>query len=158
MKEIILTKNQVALVDDADYDELNKFKWFADKNGKTFYAGRNSPTINGKRHTIHMHHEVIGKPPKGFETDHKNGRGTDNQRKNLRHVTHRQNQQNLKNIKKTSIYPGVGWHKARQKWRAYIVISYKNKHIGLFTSELEAFEAYKQAVEKLGEKVIAGTV
>lgn len=105
MKEISLTQEKVALVDDDLYEELNQFKWHAHKMRNTLYAVRHSPTINGKRPIIRMHHEIIGVPPTGFMTDHENGCGTDNQRENLRHVTNRQNQQNLKNKKKTSKYP-----------------------------------------------------
>jgi len=154
MKEIILTQGKVALVDDEDYERLNQHKWSADKNGNTFYARRMSPTVNGKRHGILMHHEIIGYPQKGFEVDHKNGDGLRNLRSNLRHITHRQNLQNLQNIKKTSKYPGVGWHKLREKWRAYISINNKAKHLGLFTNELKAFEAYESAVNELGEELL----
>ena len=156
MKEIILTQSQIALVDDDQYEFLIQWKWYADKpkTGYTFYAYRNSPTINGKRHRIAMHHEVIGKPPKGFVNDHRNGRGLDNQRHNLRHVTRRQNLQNLKNIKKSSRYPGVCWDKTRKKWNTKITINGKTKNLGLFVNELQAFNAYKQAVENLGEEVI----
>lgn len=156
MKEIELTQKQVTLVDDEDFERLNGWKWFALKDRKTFYVGRWLPKINGKRYIIFMHHEVIGKPPKGFETDHENGNGLDNQRNNLRHVTHRQNTQNRKNIKTSSRYPGVNWFKRDKKWRAHITINGSQKYLGSFTNEEEAFKAYCQAVNGLGEKIIKG--
>ena len=66
MKEIILTQGQTTLVDDEDYDELNKFKWYAhwSPDTKSFYARRNA-TKDGKRTTIRMHQQVI-KIPCGF--------------------------------------------------------------------------------------------
>jgi len=154
MKEIQLTQERVVLVDDEDYEKLNKFKWFAQKSTHTFYANRNSPRINGKRYLILMHHEVIGKPPKGFETDHRSGNGLDNQKENLHHVTHRQNTQNRKNENSSSKYPGVCWNRLREKWVARIEINGISKHLGVFTNERKAFEAYKYAVKSIGEKVI----
>ena len=38
MKKIKLTQGKFALVSDFDYTYLNQWKWFAVKNGKTFYA------------------------------------------------------------------------------------------------------------------------
>ena len=158
MKEIVLTQGQVAIVDDDMYEELNRFKWYAQKDKNTFYARRMKPAVNGKRSIIHLHREIIGVPPSGLVTDHRDGNGLNNQRYNLRHVTNRQNSQNLRNIKKTSKYTGIYWNKRDKKWLAQIKINEKMKFLGYFTIEAEAFEAYKQAVEKLGEKVIAGTV
>jgi len=42
MKKILLTQGQYALVDDADYEELSNFNWYAkwDAHTKSFYAGR----------------------------------------------------------------------------------------------------------------------
>lgn len=156
MKKIILTQNQVALVDDEDCEWLSQYKWYAKKCKKTFYAVRNSPRANGKQYQIYMHHEIIGYPPKGFEVDHRNGMGTDNQRENLRHVTRRQNMQNIKNIKKSSEFPGVYWYKAYKKWVAMIRINGKRKNLGYFKDERKAFETYKMAVEAIGEIVIDG--
>jgi hypothetical protein len=154
MKKIQLTQNRIALVDDVDFDILNQFKWCTQKLGNTYYATRHSPMVNGERHTILMHWEIIGKPPKGLMTDHRNGRGTDNQRKNLRFVTRRQNGQNQIHRNKSSQYPGVSWYKAYQKWRSRIVINGKSKHLGYFMDEYEAFNVYREAVELLGENVV----
>lgn len=150
MKEIQLTQGQVALVDDEDFERLNQFKWCAHKDTNTFYAKR---WISDKE-MITMHHEILGKPPKGFETDHESGDGLDNQRHNLRFVTHRQNCQNKRNIIKASQYPGVSWHNRSKKWRARIWINNVSKHLGLFVIEMDAFKAYRNAINALGETVI----
>lgn len=154
MKEIKLTQSQVALVDDCDFKKLAFFKWFAHKDGKIFYA-RRSFWINGKQDTIQMHYEIMGKPPAGLMTDHINGQGTDNRRKNLRFVTSRQNQQNQNNAKTSSKYPGVCWDKTRGKWMVGIKANGKRKFLGRFINEEEAFEAYKRAVNDLGETIIS---
>ena len=132
MKKIELTQGQVAIVDDDLYEELNRFKWHVARMGKLFYATRKLPTINGKQPMLYMHHEIIGKPQKGYVTDHISGIGTDNQRCNLRHVTQRQNCQNIKNIRTTSKYPGVTWHKEVDKWQAQIKINGKLKFLFLY--------------------------
>ncbi|MBE9594389.1 MAG: HNH endonuclease [Proteobacteria bacterium] len=155
MKEIPLTQNQVTLVDDKNFEFLNQWKWFANKNCNTFYAARALSIINGKRRIIKMHHEIIGYPPKGFEVDHKNGQGLDNQRHNLRFVTKRQNHQNRRNQKSSSKYPGVSWDKEKRKWEADITINGKFKFLGYFIDEFEAFDVYKQAVEAIGEEVLS---
>lgn len=57
MKQIELTKGQVAVVDDEDFEELAKYKWQAawDSDIKSFYAIRTSPRDSeGKRKTIRM--------------------------------------------------------------------------------------------------------
>lgn len=154
MKEIVLTQDKVALVDDNTFEMLNKFKWFAQKSDNTYYACRMLPRINGKHPQIKMHHVVIGKPPKGFKTDHKNGNGLHNFKNNLRHVTNRQNCQNRKNANDSSQYPGIYWHKQREKWCARIWSNGKMNHLGYFKVEINAFNAYKRAVETLGEEML----
>lgn len=154
MKKIQLTQGKVALVDDEDFERLNQFKWCVYRYGHLFYAGRAKSVGRKKQTTIRMHHEIIGKPSEGFETDHEDGNGLNNQRYNLRHVTHRQNCQNYKNIVKTSKYPGVSWFKQTKKWVAKIKINGVQKHLGYFVSEIEAFNTYCSAVECLGQTVI----
>ena len=155
MKEIKLTQGKVAMVDDEDFEYLNQFKWFAIKQKNTFYAVRHSLTVNGKRHTIWMHHEIIGKPSPSFETDHKNGCGLSNWKSNLRSVTRRQNGQNRINGKeKTSKHPGVSWDKLRKKWTAGLRINGRKKSLGRFINEHDAFHAYRKAVHAIGETIV----
>jgi hypothetical protein len=154
MKEIFLSQGLVAWVDDGMYRELNQYNWYANKSRNTYYARRHVVGDSDKK--ITMYHAVMGFPPKGFISDHRDGNGLNNQRKNLRFVTSRQNRQNLNNIilPITSEFPGVGWHKKDKKWQARITINGKQKFLGNFKTEISAFEAYKQAVENLGQTVI----
>lgn len=143
MKEILLTQGKVALVDDEDYPELSKFKWYAHKDYNTLYALRKSSRVNGKQHTIPMHSVILG-TPKGMETDHINGNGLDNRRENLREVTTRENAQN-RHTPKTSKYPGVTWHKQRGKWQANIRVAGKLNYLGLYGDEETAGIVYAMA-------------
>ena len=154
MKEIFLTQGQVAIVDNRDYKKLSKYKWQASKPRNIYYATRQSLIVNGERHTIFMHHEIIGKPLKGFHADYRDGNGLNNQRNNLRHVTVRQNGQNLIHGERYSQYPGVSWHKRDQKWVAMIRINGPQKWLGTFNTEIEAFEAYRHAVNAIGEEIL----
>lgn len=137
MKEIPLTQGKVTLVDDEDFDYLNQFKWCAKKDKKTYYATREKRE-GGKPHRIYMHSLIIG-TPKGMQTDHINGDGLDNRRKNLRIVTNRENSQNRHQIK-SSIYPGV--YSRNGKWISQIQIKGKNRQIGTFDNEKAASNAY----------------
>jgi len=141
MREIKLTQGKVAFVDDEDFEELNKFKWYAHKHRNTYYALRGFPI----RFT--MHRELIF-VPQGLITDHIDGNGLNNQKSNLRAVTNRVNGQNL-HIKKTSQFPGVYWDKTKQKWKSRIKIKGVLKYIGDFKNEEEAATAYRVTVEVL---------
>lgn len=149
MKKIFLTQNQVALVDNSDFEELNKYKWFANKRGNSFYALRTSKKDkNGKVKTILMH-RVIMSDPVGFDIDHIDNNGLNNQKKNLRVCTHAQNTRN-RGIQKnsTSKLKGVTWNKTGNKWQAQIRVDGKYIYIGLFEDKQKAYEAYCQACVK----------
>ena len=45
-------------------------------------------------------------------------------------------------------YKGVGFSKQKKKWRAYITVNYKFKHLGYFTSKRAASIAYIAAAKK----------
>ena len=67
---------------------------------------------------------------------------------NLELVTTRENS-NKKHLKSTSKYTGVSWNKRDKKWRSYIYINGKLKHLGYYESELEAHEAYQNALNNI---------
>lgn len=137
VKEIPLTQGKVALVDDADHEWLNQWKWCASNNGLGFYAVRGI-SRNDKRTTIAMHQMILNAPP-GLEPDHINGDGLDNRRCNLRLCTRSQNNMNArKQTGCSSRWKGVYWDKAMGKWRALIRIHGIKHYLGYFTDEDEA--------------------
>ena len=142
MKQIKLTRDQVAIVDDEDFEELSQFKWCAlwYPHTKSFYAVRHSKTKNGKRHMILMHRQILGlNHGDKMQGDHINHDTLDNQRSNLRAVTHQQNQWNHKNAK------GYSWNKRNKKYMAYIKSNGKRINLGYFSTTKEARNAYLQA-------------
>lgn len=152
MKQIILTKGKVALVDDADYDWLNQWKWYASKGGNTFYAVRG--VRNGdKMKFILMHREVLGIIDNEIVGDHKDHDGLNNQRENLRCATRLQNSSNMVGYKNsTSKYLGVSWSKTNKKWHSQLVHNGKKYSIGFFEDERKAAIAFnKKAIELRGE-------
>jgi hypothetical protein len=149
---IYLTQEQITVVDIWNYEWLNQWKWNAGKNQvkykKAFYAKKNTPRDkNGKQKTIHMHRQIMNFP-KNLQVDHINGNTLINLEKNLRKVTRRQNAQN-RHDPMSSKYPGVSWHKVRQKWRTSMTINKKSKHLGYRDSEKEAYELYCKKTEGL---------
>jgi len=139
---IPLTQGKFTVVDDKDFGELSKYKWCAHKGHNTYYACRSIST-NGKATLIRMHQQLLGKK-EGLEIDHVDGDGLNNQCHNLRHVTRRQNMQNIHGVK-SSKYSGVTWQKNRKKWLARIEINGTRKYLGLYSDEHEASLAYRNA-------------
>ena len=78
--------------------------------------------------------------------DHINHIKHDNRKDNLRIVNKSQNAMNQTTSSvNTSGVTGVGWHKAKGKWRAYIKINYKQIELGYFDSFEEAKQVRLQA-------------
>lgn len=149
MKEIKLTQNQVALIDDEDFDLVSQYKWFAVKEDNTYYAHSNK-WLYGKQVTIRMH-RLIMNFPSGKQVDHKNRNGLDNRRENLRVCTHTQNCQNRKARNGVSIFKGVCYEsnsRSKKKWRVRINYGKTRIHIGRFLTEEEAAKAYDKAAKK----------
>lgn len=152
MKEILLTKGQVALVDDADYDWLNQWKWNAQSNKHTFYANR-TVCVKGIKKGISMHRLIMGLTDRIFEVDHRDRNGLNNQRANLRVCTHKQNAVNRGGFKnQTSKHKGVYFHKRDGNWRGGIKNNGITIHLGMFDNETDAAIAYNnKSIELNGE-------
>lgn len=145
MKTIPLTQGYVALIDDADFETVSDFNWYAIKKGK--YAARNVQNPNGTRTVLLMHKFLMPGVP---EIDHEDGDGLNNQRKNLRPATHRQNLQGFqkKRAGASSIFRGVTWDKQYQNWKTQVQVDGKNTYVGRFSDEDEAARAYDDAASR----------
>lgn len=145
MKKIKLTKGQFALVDDEDFEKINKFKWYAtfDKRKKTFYAHRR-PLLNGFKKTISMH-RIIMDCPTNKVVDHINHVTLDNQKNNLRICDSKENARNSRISKKnTTGFKGVSQYK-KSKYKSYIIVNRKYIHLGVFDDKETAHNAYIKA-------------
>ena len=144
MKEIPLTRGKVALVDDEDYVDVSRFKWYAHTNYRVFYAIRNI-TIAGKRKAVKLHRYIM-RAPDGVEVDHLNGDGLDCQRANMRLCSRSENQQNTPAYRGNgSGFKGVERFDGGEKWRARIRVDGKQRHLGLFNSKEDAARTYDVA-------------
>lgn len=145
-KELALSQGKVALIDDADFDWLNQWKWTAKEGVHTWYAYRSvwRPRIN-----IQLHRFIMD-APLGVDVDHKNFNGLDNQRHNLRLATDLQNNAyRIKHDGCTSRFKGVYFSTIRGKWIAQIRRTNAPRHLGCFTDEVEAARAYDIAAREL---------
>ena len=96
--------------------------------------------INGRLYKAHriIWAMMTGEWP-AHQIDHINENPSDNRWCNLRSATKSQNMMNITKIKSnTSGHKGVGWHVQTKKWRAYINVNKKMKHLGLFETKEEA--------------------
>ena len=143
-KLIRLTKGAQAIVDDEDYRYLSRWKWHVSTTG---YAIRDKTVTEGSG-KIYMH-RIVNNTPLSRETDHINGNILDNRRANLREATHIENSQNRqKHRDNSSGLKGV-WQIRGGKWRATICHNYQKKHLGLFNTKDEAYDAYCKASREL---------
>ena len=136
MKKIKLTQGKFALVDDEDFEKLNKYKWYSTKPTSLYYA----ITFINKRN-IRMHRFILN-PKREEEIDHIDGNGLNNQKINLRICTHSQNMTNHK-IRRdnTSGVSGIYWNKCAKKWQAYIGFKNKIIYLGIFKTLKDARES-----------------
>lgn len=161
MKEIKLYstkyKNLIALVDDEDFEYLNKFTWYPIVSKFTTYAYRKDGTIG-----IRMHREILKLPIDKPDVDHIDHNGLNNQKCNLRIVTVSQNMMNKRKGDKitSSKYKGVNYTTRRngldEYWIAQCTVGYRTRNsirkFELCKTEVEAAIAYnKLAIELHGE-------
>ena len=138
-------KGKFAIVDDEDYELVNKYHWIGHKGQSgIFYAiaaygGR-------KQHKVVLMHRLITNASSSVMIDHDNGDGIDNQKHNLRPCTNSQNQANAKRRKGSSRYRGI-YRKNQDatRWAAHITVNGKTIHLGCFYTEIEAARAYDKA-------------
>lgn len=149
--QLPLTKGKIAIVDECDA-HLANYKWCCHSMG---YAMRGFK-IKGKSYPLFLHHAIMGKPLHKLVVDHIDGNKLNNTRSNLRIVTWRENSSNTKKQRgekpKTSKYVGafLAFRNRKNKyWRSAIVINGKQVTLGYFKNEVDAANAYKNALNNL---------
>jgi hypothetical protein len=150
MKLIPLTRGLFVQVDDWCFEELNQYKWYANKSGNTYYACRNIHLPDSKKFKAIKMHRLIMNTPDGQEVDHKDHNGLNCLEENMRNCTHKQNMSNYAPFG-VSKYLGVSYT-SRGGIRARIKNNGRSIFIGLFLTEEDAARAYdKLAKEHHGE-------
>ena len=155
MREIELTRGYIAIVDDDDYDMLMKHKWHVDvvtNAGCKMDYPKAKTTVAwkpGRNRSVYMHRMIMGSPDGKF-VDHEDGDTLNNQRKNLRVASRRQNRLNSSGDRSylggptSSPFKGVS-EKYPGKYQATITSRGKQHYLGLFESEVEAACRYDMA-------------
>lgn len=159
MKEIELTQNKVAIVDDEDFMWLSMYQWQARKDRENYYAqkgeylGKDGNTY--KTTTIQMSRFILGIEDSNIKVDHGNGNTLDNRKSNLRIATIRQNNCNLHELKSNNTTGYRGVTKRNDKidgnmWRARIYLEDgRRKTLGHFSTPEEAAKAYDKAAREI---------
>jgi HNH endonuclease len=147
IRYIALTQGRYAIVDAADYEWLNQWKWCAARTGNLWYAYRKQ---HGK--TVRMH-QLIMNPPKGKVVDHINGNGLDDRRDNLRICTRRENAWNhgrRKQENASSQFIGVHRRKEHPD-KCYVRVTRDGEatNLGPFDNEIQAAQARDQKAREL---------
>jgi hypothetical protein len=154
-----LTRGKFALVDEDQFEELNRLTWRWNADGKS-----TGHATSGDRAThLCLHHAVLGVEDTGTHIDHHNNDGLDCRRSNLRVASKHQNGANREKFVGqpgrtfTSQYKGVINRAAHIKpgappWTARIRVNERLIHIGRFSTEQEAALAYDAAaIQHFGE-------
>lgn len=161
-KQIPLTQGKVALVDDADFEDVSRFNWHAHKGRKgNWYARRailkiEEPDPKKRRNRISLHRHLLGNVD--GEIDHKNRDGLDNRRTNLRVATRELNAINTGAYatKRGTTYRGVQYCHSRSNLTRRWIVRFESKgrkfFLGYHATAEDAAHAYDaKARELFGE-------
>ncbi len=135
------------IIDTSDHALVKDQRWYAQKNGQTFYAGTNNKTLM---------HQLFGD-----RLDHIDHNGLNNRRNNLRPATRSQNNYNRQKQSRlaSSVYKGVFLRKRSGRFEALIGIKGKRIYLGSFDSEIDAARVYnKAALEHFGEFAVLNEI
>ena len=117
---------------------------------KKVVLNRGGKSINIYCHRIALHLSGV-EIAKGLYVDHIDGDEGNNRLSNLRVVTNQGNARNskLSSTNKSGVV-GVYWSLPNSKWRAQLMVNYKNILLGYYTNKDDAIKARKAAEVKYG--------
>lgn len=154
-RQIPLTKNKIAIVDEEDYARISKYTYYCHINEVYEYAGRGAYLENDRILTqIYLQEDILKiRSNKNQIILFKNGNGLDCRKENLLVVTPGQRNMAQKPVKNSiSKYKGVTFCKQTGRWKARIGYNGKSLWIGRFETEEEAALAYnKRALSLYGD-------
>lgn len=138
MKTITLTQGFEAVVDDCDFERVQKFQWHASRQGRRIYAARNVRSPEGLRRIQTMHRFILDVSEE--HVDHRDGDGLNNRRDNLRACSQSENNMAFrrKAAGKSSSFRGVSFCRQTGLWRASVSHGGKLKQLGRFHNQKEA--------------------
>ena len=147
-REIQLTQGKVALVDDEDFERINKLKWHATWSNFThsFYA-KHCDRIDGKTVNIKMHRYILNAQD-GIVVDHINHNTLDNRRINLRTCTKAQNGRN-RQVSKNKKLPYKNIYQRNNSFRVDISTS----ETGEFIRYIATFRSLEEAIQDRNKKL-----
>jgi hypothetical protein len=102
MREVQLTQGYVALVDDEDYERVSQYTWRAERRSNGVRAYTHIKWVK-----IYLHRFVLNIVDPSVEVDHENHDQLDNQKHNLKAVTHKQNSENKRSKRSNTGVRGV---------------------------------------------------
>jgi len=152
-KLIGLTQGKVAIVDADDYEQVSKYKWYAKKGWRTYYAIRGVRVYKNGKYVrvkqIPMHRWLMKAPPDKL-VDHRGHNGLDNRRGNLRLATPRENAQNRR-VKRTSRLKlkGVNYRPKGDVFEASLKDNGKRIYLGRFKNKDDAARAYDEKAKEV---------
>ena len=140
--------------------KLNKEKILVKSVNSGYYTVNLYKNKNQKTRRVHqLVAEAFLNHVRGLKLviDHINHNRLDNKAINLQWVTIRENTSKDKwRLETSSKYLGVSWYKRRRTYQAQIKVNGKAKHLGYFTREIEASEAYQKELRKIEKEVSNG--
>jgi hypothetical protein len=146
---IPLTKGKSAIIDRRDWRLVRDYSWHAHLTPTGKWYARSCRLVGGRKKWVWMHRVLLGLG-RGSITDHRNGNGLDNRRRNLRASNYSRNARNMRVRPHSSRFKGVTWNKRRKRWVAQIELGErKSVYLGSFLSELEAARAYDRAAKAI---------
>lgn len=145
-------KHRVTItIDDEDYDRYKQIKWYSylSTDGKIKIASK-IKFLNQNHRFIQLSRFIKRAEYETKFIIHKNGNNLDFRKSNLEFLDSSDLQKSAHKKHGLSKFNGVSFHAPSDKWLARININGKQKHLGLFSKDIDAAKAYNEAAIETG--------